>query len=152
MLWKLGCTDATLVNLSEPGFHYVVGANISKLYAHTNLRDPIGPFDPDPGDILIIDDANLQTPEAKKANRQYLHTHTFVILDVAKDGPNISMGTAEAGNASPNAPNGTQEAHIGQRIATIGSGHSRVKISNTLGWNTYISAWLPLSLISFGTP
>jgi hypothetical protein len=149
MLWKLGCTDTNLVNRSAPGLNYVVGASITKLHSYTNLRDPIGPFDPGPGDILIIDDAT-QEEKFKGTNKQYLHTHTFVILDATRDGPNITMSTGEAGNAPPDAPNGTLEAHAGQRVATVGGGHSRVTISNSLGWSTFVLAWLPLSKVPFG--
>ena len=142
MLWKLGCTDAKLVNRSEPGLTYTVGANISKLYNYTNLRNPFGRFAPEPGDILIIDDANVQN----------LHTHTFVVLDAATAGQTITMSTGEAGNARPGDPEGTQEAHVGQRVATVGGGHSRVTISNSQGWSTFVLAWLHLSKVPFGPP
>ena len=152
MLWMIGCSDTNLVNRSELGFQYRPGANISKLYSYTKYRDPIGPFSPEIGDILIIDDQN-QIDKNRGSNRQYLHQHTFVILDVSSNASEITLTTGEAGNASPNAKSGAREASQGTRTITAsGGGHSRLWISNSIGWKTFVLAWLPLSIAPFGPP
>ncbi len=152
MLWLIGCSDPKLVNRSEAGFRYRSGFNIRSIHEYTKHRDPVGPFTPGIGDILIIDDAT-QNEKHKGTNQQYMHQHTFVVLDVARTGADLVLTTGEAGNAKSNAKDGAREASMGTRTVTSnGGGHSRLWISNQQGWKTYVLSWLPLSSVPLGPP
>src|SRR5262249_31479690 len=55
LLWRLGCSDKSLVNRSEVGYTYRPGQNISIVYNHPKTkRSPQAAFLPKAGDLILV--------------------------------------------------------------------------------------------------
>jgi Hemopexin len=131
LLYKLGCTDTSLVNRNAPdaGLSYVDGKNISKLYHGGSApflvwSTKLGRYTPKPGDLVFIKaDTNLTE-----------HVFVFLSEEVGDDG-NYWWNTAEAGQTNDA---GKQCARLKRRQRLI-SGNT-LKVSgnsperNVIGW------------------
>jgi hypothetical protein len=115
LMWRLGCTNTNIVNRNEPGFKYIVGQNIARVWnagkkpfinvTGTSLMQQ--GLRPAYGDIVYI----------KQSNGPLDTEHVFVFLEeFIKDGK-IFWRTAEAGQK--NSQN-KQCARIKERELKLG--------------------------------
>jgi hypothetical protein len=130
LLYKLGCTDTSLVNRNAPdvGLSYVDGRNISKLYhgaasPFVAWSAKLGRNSPQPGDVVFIrGDGNTSE-----------HVFVFLSEEVTADG--TYWNTAEAGQTNDA---GKQCARLKRRRQLLIG--STLKVSgnsperNVIGW------------------
>jgi len=133
LLYRLGCTDATLVNREAPdrGLSYVDGRNIAKLYhggATPFVRWTPG-ASPQAGDIVFIRGDGNPTE------------HVFVYLSEEFTADGTVWNTAEAGQTNEH---GHQCARLKRRRPLVGSGALRVS-GNTP--ERTIIGWVDLDLL-----
>lgn len=133
LLYRIGCTDATLVNHNAPdrGLSYVDGRNIAKLYhggAPPFVKWTPGAV-PQPGDIVFIRGDGNPTE------------HVFVFLSEELTADGVVWNTAEAGQTNEL---GRQCARWKRRRPLVGSG--ALRLSGNTPERTVIG-WVDLDLL-----
>jgi hypothetical protein len=107
LLWRIGCSDANLVNRSVPeqGFKWRTGENLSIFGKHASCVRVDGPLatqmanntgGPRPGDFVIIRGGFWKNPDTGVRDRD--SAHIFVLLEVKKaDGKEVQWRVAQTG-------------------------------------------------------
>jgi hypothetical protein len=143
LMWRLGCNDAKIVNRAEPGFKYVDGQNISRIF---NLgREPfvkvIGTslmqqgLEPELGDIVFI----KQHPDGPQDTE-----HVFVFLEKTSRNGTTLWQTGEAGQTNTK---GQQCARLKERQLKLGSQRDAKVTGNNPQRNVF--GWISLAKLGY---
>src|SRR5262249_27024735 len=110
LLWRLGCTDSSLVNRSSPGqgLKWPTGENLRSFSRHAAsyvkvdgalsaaMADRKSGRGPKPGDFVIIRGGNWMNKETGERDRD--SAHIFVLIEVRKaDGKEVEWKVAQTG-------------------------------------------------------
>ena len=150
LLWRLGCSDTSLVNRSEVGYRYRPGQNISIIYNHPKTKkSPQVAFLPKAGDLILVDDQEWMKSHVE-AKEKYLHQHVFCFVRQTQDGGKTVWETAESGHASSKAATGVVEAGPSSRQLTVANG--KVWLTQEGGGMRFVFGWLSLGDLAFKDP